>query len=111
MRNPENFILLASIGLLFLALLGTQPPEKASIHKISPTHLGEKIRVSGTVENYSSFENTVFLTFSGENSSIPVVIFSSSQTFPEGEELLIEGRLTMYEGKMEIIADEIKRTS
>lgn len=104
-----DYLVLGALGLLALAFTSAQPVEKTSLENISASNLGEKVRISGTVKSSSSFSRTTFLNVSDGTGEIPVVSFSSGSGFPSGENVSVTGRLTMYEGKLEIVADKISR--
>lgn len=104
-----DYLVLAALGLLALAFTSAHPVEKTSVENISASDLGEKVKIAGTVKNSSSFSGTSFLNVSDGTGEISVVSFSLGSGFSRGEKVSIIGRVTMYEGELEIVADEISR--
>jgi DNA/RNA endonuclease YhcR with UshA esterase domain len=97
---------MASIFLLALAVAGTGKPEKVSIGEIDHSYTGEKILVDGKiVEEYSSGDST-FLTVSDGTGNISVVSFDGRTYFSQGEKISFSGRVTLYHGELEVMADE-----
>lgn len=102
-------LFLASIGLFALAVAGDQRPEQTSIENISASDLGEQVLIEGKILSSYSTGDTGFFTVSDGNENISVVSFDGRTHFTEGSRIRFSGRLTLYEGKLEVIAKNFYR--
>lgn len=109
MRN-SRILMLAGTGLLIISLLSQGRPPREDIGEISGTDIGEKIQLNGEIEDFSSYNSSNFINISDETGSITAVSFNSPKRFSEGEKVLVEGEVTMYHGKLELVADRVSRT-
>jgi RecJ-like exonuclease len=100
------YLLLASFGLLGLAFAGTQKPEKTDIGEIEPEDIGEKILIEGKVEKSYSTGDSGFLTVSDGTGNISVVSFDARTHFSEDERIRFSGRVTLYQGELELVVDQ-----
>jgi DNA/RNA endonuclease YhcR with UshA esterase domain len=104
--KTSAYLMMASLFLLALAVAGTEKPGKASVSSIEPSDIGEKVRLDGEVVEAYSSRDSAFLTVSDGTGNISVVSFDGRTFFEEGEEVSLSGRVTMYEGELEVVADE-----
>ncbi len=109
--NPEKYLLLASVGLLVLALSGQMDPNQIKIGEIRNQDIGEKVRVSGEVSNFQRVPPNNFFNLSDGSGDIQVAMFSSEKAFSDGEKITLTGRVTLYHGKLELIAESASRRS
>jgi RecJ-like exonuclease len=84
-------------------------PETMAIENISTTDTGEIITVEGTVTSSSFIEGNLFLDMEDETGSISVSNFGANQNFREGEDVSVEGEITIYEGDLSLVANSIER--
>jgi RecJ-like exonuclease len=84
-------------------------PETMAIENISTTDTGEIITVEGTVTSSSFIEGNLFLDLEDETGSISVSNFGANQNFREGEDVSVEGEITIYEGDLSLVANSIER--
>jgi micrococcal nuclease len=118
------FLIAASIWLskrpALLQLAKTAPPSQQSAKSIdyteAPNHVGEYACVSGKIDHvYTSRKGTVFLNFCPDYKTCPfgVTIFNKdAYKFPnptqyEGQTLEITGLIRAYQGRSQIILDDI----
>ncbi|MFZ0034608.1 MAG: thermonuclease family protein, partial [Sedimentisphaerales bacterium] len=98
----------------------TAPPQQQSAKSIdyteAPNHIGEYACVSGKIDHvYTSQKGTVFLNFCQDYKTCPfgVVIFNedahkfSNPTQYEGQTLEITGLIKSYQGRPEIILNDL----
>lgn len=104
--KTSAYLMMASLSLLALAVAGTGKPGKASVSSIEPSDIGEKVRLEGEVVEAYSSQDSAFLTVSDGTGNISVVSFDGRTFFEEGEEVSFSGRVTLYEGELEVVADE-----
>ncbi|MFB6241297.1 MAG: OB-fold nucleic acid binding domain-containing protein [Candidatus Nanosalina sp.] len=88
-----------------LALAGQKMPEEVRIENIDASDMGETVLVEGRILDVSSTGSTAFLTVSDGTGNISVVAFERSG-FSEDQQIRFSGRVTLYEGKLKIIARE-----
>lgn len=110
MRNSK-LLLIASVLLLALAVSGQGRPAERDIGSIEPQDIGQKVHVRGTVTSSSSYESTSFFNISDRSGEIAAVSFDSSKMFSTGEEIAVTGRVTLYQGKLELIVETASRQS
>lgn len=107
--KTERYLVLAATGLFLLALGSQMPPEQKSIDDISSTDIGERIQVTGDISGFQRVSQNIFFNLSDSTGELPVAMFSTSKAFSEGEEVRVTGEVTLYHGKLEIIADSVSR--
>lgn len=99
------YLLLASLCLLGLSVAGEGKPEEVAVLSLEPSDIGEKVYMEGTVVKAYSSPESAFLTVSDGTGNISVVSFDGRTSFNEGENVSLSGRVTMYEGELEVVAD------
>lgn len=107
--KPERYFLLASICLLILALSSQRAPEHKDLGDISSKNIGEKVTISGSVKDFRRTSQNTFFTLSDETGEIKVAIFSEETYLSGGETVTVTGTITLYHGKIEVIADSVSR--
>ncbi len=103
------YLFLASIGIFALAVAGDQRPEKTSVENISASDLGEQVFVEGRILDSYSTGDSAFLTVSDGTGNISVVSFDGLTSFAEDSRIRFSGRVTLYEGELEVIAKNFYR--
>lgn len=103
-------VFLSIIGLtLMYASSVYLEPGKVKVEEIDRGQTGEVLEVEGTAANVTSTENNLFLDVKDSTGSITVVAFDTDSTVGNGESISVIGSVELYEGKLEIIAREIKK--
>ncbi|MFB6199626.1 MAG: exodeoxyribonuclease VII large subunit [Candidatus Nanohaloarchaea archaeon] len=101
---------LAAVGIaLMLASSKYMEPEKTRIGEIDRTMTGQKVQLQGTVKKSTYTDKHTFLTLKDGKNSITVAAFNTQKQFPENVSVTVEGEVKLYKGRLEVIADEIKR--
>lgn len=102
---------IAGIALLFLTDLFNTPAQ-LSIGEISKELEGEQVKVKARV-SWNSLKNNVLLFGLYDGNSIKAVIFSPSleqrALVRNGLFLEIEGKVQLYNGELEIVAEQVGR--
>ena len=96
------------IGLFILIAIAlfTKPPELA-ISELEH-HMDATVVVRGFVEDASYKETVSFIELSDETGEIQIVIFEDlEKRVYEKDQIAVQGKVSMYKGELEIIADEI----
>lgn len=83
--------------------------ENADIGDIDKTYSGETLKIQGEAVNVTKSGENLFMGVKDSTGSITVVSFGSETSVSEGEAVNVSGTVELYEGKLEIIADEIKK--
>lgn len=87
--------------------------DRIQINKISFKKIGEHVRIKGKVVDFSTNKGHSFLTLKDDTGKIKVVDFNSEKELKkiinEAEKVQIKGSVDVYQGELEIIADEISR--
>lgn len=109
--RTERYLILAAVGLLILSVSSQQKSEVVKIAEVNSSDIGEKVRLEGKISNYQNVGSHSFFQLKHGNNSVEVADFSSKRTFSNGEKVIVSGRVTLYHGKLEIIAEDISRTT
>lgn len=81
-------------------------PHEPGLEEIDPSWTGETARVEGEINSKTYTGGNLFLELGNRN--LTVVQFEAEDCFREGEEVAVEGKVRIYQGEMEIIADSIE---
>ncbi len=100
------FFAVIGLTLMYLSTLYLEA-EKVEIGEIERAWAGKQIEVEGDITSFTESDGHVFITLEDSTGSIQVVDFDSELESDRGE-LLIEGRVDIYQGSLQIIADEIQ---
>lgn len=103
-------VFLSVIGLtLMYASSLYLDPETVDIEKIDESQAGEVLAVKGAAANVTSTGSNLFMDVKDSTGSIMVVDFDSKSSVSEGDSVSVIGNVELYEGKLEIIASEIRK--
>jgi len=96
------------VGLFLLLLFAeVSAPKEISISKVD-SHLGEDVHITGLVTSVAYYDTVNFFDVSDGTSTIKVVSFEKpTVNLTEGDSIGISGRVKIYKGELEIVADEI----
>jgi exonuclease VII large subunit len=109
--RTERYLVIAAVGLLLLSISSQQKTEVVEINEVNSSNIGEKVRLQGQIKNYQTVGEHSFFQLKENNSSVEVADFSKKRTFQNGEKVTVTGRITLYHGKLELIAGDISRTT
>lgn len=99
---------LAGLAGLFLASAYLDI-DRTPAGSLTPDDVGRGVRVCGQVENkFTSKAGHVFFDLADDSGEIGVVVFNSTKA-AVGNEVCVTGRVDMYEGGLEVIAQEVER--
>ena len=101
------FVSIAGLILLFVFSSAAEIKE-IKISEISRENLEEKIKTKGTVTEFIQKKNVNFIEI--DNSSLQVVYFDEIE-LKKGDSIEVIGQVKLYKGKLEVVADEIKKIS
>ena len=98
------------IGILALFFLSENIKiDEVSIDKINNLKEGTDVKIKGFVNKVTDLDKIAILDIA-QLKSVPVLLFKSGNiTINEGDYVEITGEVQEYEGKMELIGNEIKR--
>ena len=99
------------IGILALFFLSEYviKVDEVSIDKLDELGEGKDVKIKGYVENIKDLDKIAILDVS-QLKSISVLLFKSGNlTINEGDYVEITGEIQEYNGKMELIGNEIKK--
>ena len=99
------------IGILALFFLSEHviKVDETSIDKLDELGEGKDVKIKGYVENIKDLDKIAILDVS-QIKSVPVLLFKSGNlTINEGDYVEITGEIQEYNGKMELIGNEVKR--
>ena len=99
--------LLAVIGLgLMYASTTYLEPDSYEISEIDESMIGEPVKIKGKVENPVSTEEHLFFDLN-DGEKIEIAMFNTEKSVKAGKEAFVTGDVSMYEGKINIVAEEI----
>ena len=98
------------IGVLALFFLSENIKlDEASIDDISRLKEGNDVKIKGFVNKITDLDKMAILDVA-QLKSVPVVLFKSGNlTISEGDYIEVTGEIQEYEGKMELIGNEIRK--
>ena len=107
--RDSRLLLLAATGLLILSAGSQDRPGREKLDDIGPERIGKKVTVSGEVETYRTYNSSSFINISEGKETVTVIDFNSVKAFSPGENISVTGKVSLYHGKIEIIAEEVSR--
>jgi DNA/RNA endonuclease YhcR with UshA esterase domain len=104
----KSAIITIIIGLTFLFFY-SQNINLRSVENFDNAFLNEHVKIQGKIESVRITEKATFLKIYGsQTDNFDVILFPEKEVkFIEGDNIEITGKVTEYNGKKEIIADEI----
>ena len=101
-------LVLSVFGLYALMLFANyyQPAEIPII--LLQEHLDSEVIITGKVISASHSNETSFLKIRDETAEIRVVVFDNCEQIKKNAYVSVKGTVDIYQGKLEIIANEIK---
>jgi len=107
-RLYQVCIVLATIGIgLIHASSIYLEPEKTQINEIERSQQGQIVRLEGNITNFHTSNGHTFFDLKDSTASIGVAEFNQERDLKENSEVEVEGKVSMHEGQMEIIAEEV----
>jgi len=107
----KTSLICALIGILLLFYLAEYiiKVDEVSIDRINELDEGTDVKIKGFIEKITDLEKIAILEVS-QLKSITVILFKSGNiTISKGDYVEIIGEVQEYNGKMELIGNEIKR--
>lgn len=101
-------IILGLVGLYFISVFVT--PKFVELSEIGMENVGEIVKTTGLISKsfLSEKSNTLFLDLEENGVGLKVVMFNIDKNlFEKGDEVSVEGEVSIYEGELEIIAKDI----
>ena len=101
----------AVIGILVLFFLSEHvlKVDEIAIDRLDEFNVGTDVKIKGFVENIKDLDKIAILDVA-QLKSVTVVLFKSGNlTIKEGDYVEIKGEIEEYNGKLELIGNEIKR--
>lgn len=102
------FLAIIGLGIMYASSLYISP-EKAIISEIDKSWSGKNVEISGKVISFSSSGKNIFMRLNDSTGDIKVVQFESEFSAKKGEKVNVTGTVELYQGELEIIAEEIQR--
>ena len=96
------------LGIFILFFVSTYfEPEEVIISDLS-LHVNKAVYVKGTISEVSYKETVSFIDLEDDSGKIDVVLFElPKQSLKTGDFIKVKGKVTIYKGNLEIIAQEI----
>ena len=93
--------------LIFISEKITMPISKIS--DITLSKIEENVKIHGEIESLTQSKDTSFLTTKDDTGKINVVVFEPGNiNLQKGDLVEIEGKVALYNNKLEVIAKTIK---
>lgn len=83
--------------------------EEVNVSEIERSWQGKNVIVQGEAVNVTESEGHLFFDLKDEESSILIVDFDSIKEVSEGEKVEVTGKVEIYRGEIEIIAEQISK--
>ncbi|MFB6115291.1 MAG: exodeoxyribonuclease VII large subunit [Candidatus Nanohalobium sp.] len=105
--DPKYLALIFSlIGLVLMYQAAGLEPRTVEINQVDRSMIGEKVTIHGTVENLSTNSNTLFFKLTANNTSITAISFRETLFIREGSKIKASGKITLYQGELEIVVNK-----
>lgn len=102
------FLSVIGLTLMYASSLYLEPG-KVEVKDIDRSRTGEVLEVEGTAVNVTRSGGHLFMDLKDSNESIMIADFDSESSVSDGDSISVIGSVELYEGKLEIIAREIKK--
>ena len=79
--------------------------EESSIGSIERDQAGSHVKIEGKVVSLFESDNHKFFDLNDSTGEISVVDFDSEQEINQGDEVLVKGRVDIYQGDLQVISD------
>ncbi len=79
------------------------------ISKIDQKYIEKNIKIQGKIVKQTINKNTLFFTLKDNSSQINIIAFKTNKTLEKNKVFIIEGKVTTYDKKLEIIANKIEK--
>ncbi len=93
-------------GLLFLSEI-VHEPDEVHLQDVNEDHLNSIIMFKGRISSLTSTESISFLEFESR-SELDVVSFGDVDGVSEGDGVKVVGTVEMYQGELQIVAEEVE---
>lgn len=102
------FLAVAGLTLMYFSSLYLGL-EHVAIGEIERSWSGKNVKISGNVSEFSRSDSTAFITLNDTTGEILVVDFDSRLQLEQGEKVNVTGRVSIYQGQLEVIAKEVQK--
>lgn len=104
-------LICALVGILILFIINEKYSLKDSkIGELNKNKLDEKVKVKGYVTYVNNRPSVLFVSLKDDTGNITIVVFKEENIeLKKGDLIEVEGKLTEYNGKLEINADVIRK--
>ncbi|MFW6285923.1 MAG: hypothetical protein ACOC16_02020 [Nanoarchaeota archaeon] len=112
--SNRSLLKISLIGflMLFIAIYfieNNYEPQEKLIQNLSMKDLDKHVKINGKILQQTTISNTKFLKISDNksNKTIKGIIFENNHTYSKNNNYTFEGKITMYQGEIEIIINKI----
>lgn len=112
MKEKEVYRLSVFFAVLGLSLVFASDhffePEQFEISEIDESMVGEVVQIKGEVVSYFQSGSNSFIDLKDSSGEIDLVEFDNDFDISEGDKVTAEGRVDLYEGDLQVIAERIE---
>ncbi len=103
-------IISLTLGVILLVVIADKVSLPSStISSISKEDLNKEVKISGTVKKSINKDALTLLELSDKTGTIDVVAFKSKEMYiKKGSFIELEGKVSLYEDNLQVIAENIK---
>ncbi len=103
-------VLSTLIGIILLIIISDKLDVPTStISSLSKEDINNQVKVKGIVNQVVNKESIIILNLKDASSSIKVVLFNPKESkIKKNSFVEVDGKISLYEDKLEIIADSVK---
>ncbi len=103
-------MLCSTAGLVMLWIVSAHIPiDEASIAGIGENHVGETVRIKGTVSDISSRDNLVTISIVKPETTTVVMFGDEEPSLEKGDNVEVTAQVKEYKGGSELVADRIDK--
>lgn len=113
MKHKKAYKISAALAIIGLTLMYASSIyiqiEEVDAAEIKSSWQGKNVVAEGEAVNVTRSDEHLFFDLKDETGSILVVDFNSRTSLSRGEEVEVTGKVEVYEGELEIIAEELQK--
>lgn len=98
------------LGLIILfLLLNIIEPDEVSFTELGQKQINEHVQIKGIITNIRDYNKTIFLDIVELQPITVVVFYDGKMKLENNSKVSIDGQIQLYNGKRELVANEVKK--
>lgn len=98
------------VGLIILSLLlNIIEPDEVSFMELGQKQINEHVQIKGIITNIRDYNKTIFLDIVELQPITVIVFYDGKMKLENNSKVSIDGQIQLYNGKRELVANEVKK--